>query len=43
MCITMFVTPHNKYNTLLEVTTIVLEGCEKQAMIEIIAVKPLFL
>ena len=32
MCthITIFIVPHNEYNTLLEVRTIVCEGCDKQ-------------
>ena len=45
MCthITIFITPHNKSITLLEVTTIVCEGCDKQVVLEIIVVKTLFL
>ena len=45
MCtrITIFITPHNKSITLLEVTTIVCEGCDKQVVLEIIVVKILFL
>ena len=36
MCthITIFIVPHNEYNTLLEVRTIVYEGCDKQAVIK---------
>ena len=42
-CIIIFITPHNKSITLLEVTTIVYEGCDKQVVLEIIVVKRLFL
>ena len=38
-CIIIFITPPDTYITLLEVTTIVCEGCDK----EIIVVKTLFL
>ena len=31
-CIIIFIVPHNEYNTLLEVRTIVCEGCDKQAV-----------
>ena len=36
MCthITIFIVPHNEYITLLEVRTIVCEGCDKQAVIK---------
>ena len=41
MCtrITIFIVPHNEYITLLEVC----EGCNKQTVVEIIAVKMMFL
>ena len=42
-CITIFITPHNKSTTLLEVTTIVCEGYDKQVVIEIVVVKRLLL
>ena len=42
-CITIFITPHNKYITLLEVTTIVCEGCDKKVVLEIFVVKTLLL
>ena len=45
MCprITIFITSRNKYITLLEVTTIVYKGCDKQVVLEIIVVKIFFL
>ena len=42
-CITIFIVPHNEYITLLEVRTIVCEGCNKQTVVKIIAVKMMFL